>query len=281
MKKHEESGACSRRSILTGSAVLLAGGAMGGVMAAYAASATAKPESPVGAPPLPWKWVSLDPLEAGRRAYRYYFDKGGCGSGSYLGLLSLLREKVGHPWTTLPDFMMSHAAAGYGGHGTLCGALGGACLIINLVAYGEKSDIIRQMVDKLFYWYTEQEFPTGRFDDISAIPMQVKSKALSPLCHISVSKWTMAAGAHVTSNAKNERCAKVTGEIAYTVTLSLNEYFSGKWTTPVWTPSKKIEHCVMCHKPDDMVHSKVNIGSQQGRMECLLCHVDDIKGMAK
>jgi len=281
MKKQEETVACSRRSILTGSAVLLAGGAMGGVMAAYAASAPAKPETPVGAPPLPWKWVSLDPLEAGRRAYRFYFDKGGCGSGSYLGLLSLLREKVGHPWTTLPDFMMSHAAAGYGGHGTLCGALGGASLIINLVAYSEKNEFFRQLIDKLYFWYADQEFPTGRFDDISAVPKQVKTRAKSPLCHISVSKWTLAAGAHVTSKEKKERCAKVTGEIVYALTSDLNDYFAGKWTPPLWTPSKEIEHCVKCHRSDDMAHSMDGLASQQGQMECLLCHDDTTLVTAK
>jgi len=281
MKIQEKPVACSRRSMLAGSAVLLAGGAMGGVVAAYAASATATPEASAGAPPLPWKWVTLDPLEAGRRAYRYYFDKGGCGSGSYLGLLSLLREKVGHPWTTLPDFMMWHAAAGYGGHGTLCGALGGASLIINLVAYGEKNEIARQMIDRLFYKYADLDFPTDRFDDISAIPKQVKVKAMSPLCHTSVSKWTLAAGAKVTSKEKKERCAKVTGEVVYIVTSHLNEYFAGKWTPPVWTPSKQIEHCVRCHGPDDMAHSKDGMNHQQGHMECLLCHGDHTKVTAK
>jgi hypothetical protein len=252
MKMQEKPLTCSRRSILTGSAVLLAGGAMGGVVAAYAASATAKPDAPADAPPLPWKWVNLDPLEAGRRAYRFYFEKGGCGSGSYLGLLSLLREKVGHPWTTLPDFMMSHAAAGYGGHGTLCGALGGASVIINLVAFGEKNEIFRQMIDRLFYWYADQNFPTDRFDDISAIPNQVKTKAMSPLCHTSVSKWTMAAGAQVTSREKKERCAKVTGDVVYIVTLALNEYFAGKWM-PLY----------------GRLQSRLNIASgAMGRMTC-------------
>ena len=70
----------------------------------------AAPETPVSAPPLPWKWVKLDPLEAGRRGYRFYKEKGGCGSASYLSLLSLLKEKVGHPWTTMPDMLMVHAA---------------------------------------------------------------------------------------------------------------------------------------------------------------------------
>src|SRR5512145_441728 len=104
--------------------------------------------------------------------------------------------------------MMSHAPAGYGGHGTLCGALGGASLIINLVAYGEKGEIFRQMIDRLFYWCADQEFPTDRFDDLSKLPKQLKAKAMTPLCHTSVSKWTLAAGAQVTSKEKKERCAK-------------------------------------------------------------------------
>ena len=100
------------------------------------------------APPLPWKWVELDPLVAGRRAYRYYPIKGGCGSASYLALLSLLKEKVGFPYTTLPDMMMLHAGSGYAGKGTLCGALGGASLIINLVTYGEKNKILSQRTEQ-------------------------------------------------------------------------------------------------------------------------------------
>ena len=112
----------SRRALLTGSAALLAGGGAGAGITALAAA----PATPVSAPPLPWKWVKLDPLEAGRRGYRFYKDKGGCGSASYLSLLSLLKEKVGYPWTTMPDMLMVHAAAGFGGHGTLCGALAGA-----------------------------------------------------------------------------------------------------------------------------------------------------------
>jgi hypothetical protein len=69
----EETGLCSRRSILTGSAILLAGGIVGRASSAFGA---AKP-SVDKAPPLPWKWVKLDPLEAGRRAYRAYLEHGG------------------------------------------------------------------------------------------------------------------------------------------------------------------------------------------------------------
>jgi hypothetical protein len=269
--QQEETGAVSRRSMLRQSAALLAGGAVGGAVAAYAA-APAEGEMPQAAPPLPWKWVTLDPLEVGRRAYRNY-PKGGCGYATYLAFLSLLKEKVGYPYTTLPDMMMIHAGSGYAGHGTLCGALGGTALIINLVAFDGKSQIYKEMIDRLFYWYAEQEFPTDRFDDLSAMPGQVKVKAMSPLCHTSVSKWTLTAGTEVTSKAKIERCSKVAGEVAYIATLALNEYFAGKWTPPVWKPSKGIEHCISCHGPDTMEHSD-GMNNQQGHMECLMCHTD-------
>ena len=274
----EEACTCSRRSLLTGSAALLAGGLLGGAMTACSDKPAEKPEttSTDEPPPLPWKWVKLDPLEAGRRAYLNYFI-GGCGHTTYFALLSLLREKVGYPWTTLPEKMMIHAAAGYGGHGTLCGALGGTSAIINLVAYKDGDDVYRQMIDRLFYWYAEQEFPTNMFDDISKIPNQIKVKAMSPLCHTSVTKWMMAAGDSVTSDAKKERCAKVAGEVVYITTLALNEYFDGKWTPPVWKPSKAIEHCVKCHGPDDMLHTKTSANAQQGHMECLMCHGDHTK----
>jgi hypothetical protein len=90
----------SRRTILTGSAAVLVGAGIGGARQALAAAPS--PTTGAVAPPLPWKWVKLDPLEAGRRAYRIYLDGGGCGTGAYLSLLSLLKEKVGHPWTTPP-----------------------------------------------------------------------------------------------------------------------------------------------------------------------------------
>jgi len=54
-----------------------------------------------------------------------------------------------------------------------------------------------------------------------------------------VSKWTLAAGVEVTSNEKYERCAKVAGEVVYTVTYYLNEYFDGKWKPVKWAPSEK------------------------------------------
>ena len=72
-EKREEAGLCSRRRILKGSAMLLAGGVVGRISNAVGAP---KPTADK-APPLPWKWGKLDPLEAGRRAYRSYLKNKG------------------------------------------------------------------------------------------------------------------------------------------------------------------------------------------------------------
>ena len=45
----------------------------GSLLAEREAEAAATPE----APPLPWKYVKLDPLEAGKRGYKNYLEKGG------------------------------------------------------------------------------------------------------------------------------------------------------------------------------------------------------------
>ena len=171
---------------------------------------------------------------------------------------------------------MIHAGAGYGGHGTLCGTLGGTSLIINLVTYDEKDPtnlMFKQIIDRLFWWYAEQEFPPKRFDDISPIPDQIQVKAMSPLCHTSVSKWVHEAGVEIKTEDKIERCAKVAGEVAYTVTLALNEFFEGRWVPPSWNQSDETEHCIRCHGPATETQ-RARKWNQQGHMECLMCHED-------
>ena len=63
----------TRRNILLGSAALLVGGVSGGIGKAFAV-----PEpTHAPAPPLPWKWTKLDPMEAGTRAYQAYLKNKG------------------------------------------------------------------------------------------------------------------------------------------------------------------------------------------------------------
>jgi len=70
----ERSELCSRRSILKGSAILLVGGIAGRISTVYSAP---EPLAEKAAPPLPWKWVKLDPMEAAKRGYKFYLTRKG------------------------------------------------------------------------------------------------------------------------------------------------------------------------------------------------------------
>jgi hypothetical protein len=108
----------------------------------------------------------------------------------------------------------------------------------------------------MMWWYAGRKFPTERFDDISKFPKQVQTQAMTPLCHTSVSKWTLTAGKQVTSKEEYERCAKVAGEFVYTVTHYPNKYFEGRWKPAQWERSKAITHCIECHGPDGFLQLK-------------------------
>ena len=76
-ERKEEYVSFSRRSMLKESAIFLAGGIAGGIATACSTTAPSTPAQAAtapDAPPLPWKWVKIDPLEAGRRAYRGYHE---------------------------------------------------------------------------------------------------------------------------------------------------------------------------------------------------------------
>jgi hypothetical protein len=72
-KEQERAPSLSRRNFMTKAGIFLAGG-----LAGYGTSlALPPPQKTTEPPPLPWKWTKLDPMEAGRRAYRFYLEKKG------------------------------------------------------------------------------------------------------------------------------------------------------------------------------------------------------------
>lgn len=64
----------ARRNILVGTGAFLVGGIAGHASAQQPASAQ---ESAATAPPLPWEWSKIDPMEAGSRTYNAYLKQGG------------------------------------------------------------------------------------------------------------------------------------------------------------------------------------------------------------
>lgn len=180
-----------------------------------------------------------------------------------------MKEQIGYPYTMLPDDMFQHGGAGYGNQGTLCGSLGACSAIINLVAmdqYFSHNAIVADLIN----WYASAIFPTSRFDDICRFPEQIKVSPNSPLCHVSVSTWTMAAGTNVDSYERKDRCAKVAAEVAYQTVLRLNAYVDGSYGPSAPGPSEATAYCLSCHGP-------AAFNNQQGKMSCMLCHGDHTK----
>lgn len=169
--------------------------------------------------------------------------------------------------------MFHHAATGYAGQGTLCGALGVSSALINLVAYDEESKAHFYMIQALMDWYSDFRFPSSRFDHMSKEPGQVQVLAESPLCHISVSKWSLTAGVEVNSSSKYERCAKTAGEVVYTAVGYLNAYFETQSIPDNWNPDFEMKVCLSCHGIESYFTGYNNSeNNQQGRLRCSGCH---------
>lgn len=169
--------------------------------------------------------------------------------------------------------MFHHAATGYAGNGTLCGALGVSSALINLVAYNEETLAHFHMAQALMDWYSGTEFPSTKYDHISESPNQVQVLADSPLCHISVSQWSIKAGVGVTSKEKYERCAKTAADVVYTTVVYLNKYFEGHGIEDNWNPDHEMKVCLTCHGVESYFTGyKDSNNNQQGRMQCSLCH---------
>jgi len=76
-KKQEKASSLSRRNFITKASIFVAGGIAGCTSRALPPTPTVTEPPVTEPPPLPWKWTKLDPLEAGRRAYRGYLSKPG------------------------------------------------------------------------------------------------------------------------------------------------------------------------------------------------------------
>lgn len=160
--------------------------------------------------------------------------------------------------------MFHHAAGGYASQGTLCGSLGACAAIINLVAKDEEGTHNKMIAD-LINWYASFNHPTDEFDAFAHYPKQVRLVPNSPLCHVSVSTWTMAADTEISTKERKDRCAKVAGKVAMQTVMMLNDYADKKFTPVAPAPSENTATCLECHGSE-------GDNNQQGKMNCNLCH---------
>ncbi len=76
-ERNDQDAKLSRRSFLNTAGAVTVGGLAVAAGGTLLTGREAKAKSMQTAPPLPWKYVKLDPLEAGKRGYKNYLEKGG------------------------------------------------------------------------------------------------------------------------------------------------------------------------------------------------------------
>ncbi|MCF6266341.1 MAG: C-GCAxxG-C-C family protein [Desulfuromusa sp.] len=180
-----------------------------------------------------------------------------------------MKEEIGYPYILLPEDMFHHTAGGYGGEGTLCGAIGSCAAIINLVAY-DNNKTHSKLVADLINWYSQQTFPTKMFDSIATYKDQVQVAPGSPLCHVSASTWMQAAEVSYKDKPRKDRCAKVTAATAYRTIEILNQHLEGKYAFIGPVHTEETEECLSCH-------GKKAAYTEKGLNDCLDCHDDHTK----
>lgn len=275
MTKKDNAKQLSRREFIGNSGVFLAGAALGAVSLGMSDSKTAKPEAtkPDTPPAFPWPYTQLDSVYARRYAH-YGHRLGNCSSGSFFAILSMLRDKIGYPFTTLnlepPNNMMHFGSGGVVGWGSLCGALIGTFAAINLV-----SPRANEIINELMAWYIKAPLPSGKsvdywqkgefnhdgFLDIE-IPVSV---AKSTLCHVSVSEWCKVSGFKNRSVQRKERCYRITADVVYYAVQLLNKSLIENNDLITHTPPDSVESCMTCHGP-------AKLDDTRGKEDCLLCH---------
>ncbi|MDI3280225.1 MAG: C-GCAxxG-C-C family (seleno)protein [Bacillota bacterium] len=257
----------SRRDFLTAGAVVAGVLATGQILSNKGVDVLSKAFAGESAPAWPWPYKKLDPEVVRKLGYQGYFE-GGCCYGAAKAMLTELRNKVGYPYTLIPEDMFRYGEGGMAGWGTICGALNGASAIINLVSTKESWN---PLVNELLGWYTQQPFPSRLHDSYSKFPNQVQSVCGSPLCHVSVTEWCAKAGVKVGDPQRKERCGKLTGDVAARAVELLNLQADGKFV-PAYKPSEEFASCLGCH-----VGPQSTLFNVQGKMNCVQCHEPHIK----
>src|SRR5574341_1371790 len=217
-------------------------------------------------PAVPWPYKKLDPVLAAERGYAGYY-KGACCYGAFDAIVSQLREEVGFPYTMMPSEMMVFGEGGVAGISTLCGALLGASAAIFLVAGGldpKHREEAFPLIRELFAWYEQEALPNYRPKNPR---FEIKtSVARSPLCHVSVTRWSKATGFKSFSKERSERCGWLTGSVARYTAEMLNAKLLDASFKPAHALSAAVKACRGCHDKGGSVEDS------RGMMDCGGCH---------
>jgi len=260
MSEVKEQENLSRRKFFIGSAAFAVGAVAAGATMGINPKVVA-----AAAPPIPFPYEIIDVDLVRRRGYDYYFT-GGCMYTVAKALLDTLVETVGAPWDTIPADMFKFGKGGAVNWGTLCGALNGCFAVIEL-ASGNAAETIGP---ELMGWYTRFPFPSSAHEGYCKVPNQITTISDSPLCHQSVTQWSVAAGDKISSAEKKDRCAKLAGDTAAKTAELLNQWKLGTFVVG-YKPDADIARCFPCHVGP--TSRKDNV---QAQMDCLECHTDRV-----
>lgn len=200
-------------------------------------------------------------------------------------LVSALNEKVGGPYKYIPAEMMQWArGAGKGFCGT-CGSLIAASTVANMISDNETAN---QIALGMWNWYADVKFPSDEInkrahnkdlyvDDYKTSEILPQEYPGSIICHVSVTRWCKKSGYASGSSERSERCARVTGDVAYKLTELLNQLADGKFKRKHKIPNE-VNQCRSCHSkgtPYEKGHWT------RGKLRCNNCHGADPKNTAK
>jgi hypothetical protein len=224
----------------------------------------------------------LDPAAVREAAYQGYYE-GGCCHGAYKALLGHLAATVGAPFDALPLDFGKFGGGGVAGYGSICGAVLGGVLVVNMVVKEDATKLRSALLTHLIRWYEGNPFPAYVPAAIHANELGKTTKPFatdlaslqrapgSHLCHASVSDWCAAHQVSASGPDKLARCARLTADVAGKAAEMLNEYLANKAFVPAAMDDVS-KRCVTCH-PATATVQPVASG-----MQCGSCHGDKLTG---
>jgi hypothetical protein len=208
----------------------------------------------------------LDVAAVKEAAYHGYYE-GGCCHGAYKAILNHLAQTVGQPFSLMPLDFCKFGGGGVAGYGSICGAVLGSQLVINMVVEESKPDpadatktiaLRNPMMTAVMRWYESFAFPaysptavdaketglTKDFSQSNLAALQVVPG--SHLCHASVTSWCAANGVSASGKDKLARCARLTADVAGEAAELINAYLTSNSVAPIAMKTED-QACGTCH----------------------------------
>ncbi|SHH93676.1 cytochrome c3 family protein [Ferrimonas marina] len=229
------------------------------------------------------QYVKLDPMAVAKTAYEGY-GNGGCMYGVFHAIVKELAKsgsENAENFAAIPTNISAYGGGGIAGWGTLCGCVNATAMAVNMLDGVDRPNVIRAV----FRYYESADMPRGDKSFLDAIgaptrfngndelltPEHIKSSvAQTILCHASVSRWSKESGYGSNHQAKLERCAQVTAEIAYQTVVYLNASLEQNLDAPTQSPDNG--ECMACHGGTDAEREDYFFTDVNSQMECSSCH---------